>query len=211
MNDGLNRFDWIAPHYDVISRVVFGKTTYDSQVWPLPSIRQGSVVLVLGGGSGRILPVLMRVNPSCTVWFVEASSKMLARAAAVMPPEERKNITFIHGTEKAIPPQLAFDAIITNFLLDVYPNDEAQTLCRGLMQKLKNQGLWIASDFTDGGKWWQRVMLWVMYRFFVITCKIGAVTLPAWEEQLRSVGLAEKQCKGFYGGFIKTIVFQRRT
>jgi tRNA (cmo5U34)-methyltransferase len=211
MNDTLNRFNWIAPHYDAISRVVFGKALYDSQIWALKSIPPGAAILILGGGSGAILPALLRLNPSCKVWFVEASSNMVACASAALTGEEMKNITFIHGTEKSISPQLAFDAIITNFLLDLFPDHETAALCRHLVEKLKCPGLWLVSDFVDGRKWWQRFLLWTMYRFFVVTCKIGASKLPEWEEHLRSVGLAEKSCKYFYGDFIKTIVYQRQT
>jgi ubiquinone/menaquinone biosynthesis C-methylase UbiE len=209
MNDRLDHFNWIAPHYNAISRLVFGNTIYHSQLWALKSLPPGSAILVLGGGSGEILPALVRINPSCMVWFVEASSNMLSRASAVLAAEEKKNITFIHGTEKAIPSHLVFDVVITNFLLDLFPDAEAGTLCRELIQKIGRQGLWFVADFKDGGKWWQRLLLWTMYRFFVITCKIGAVRLPAWENHLQSVGLVEKQSKHFYGGFIKSIIYQR--
>jgi ubiquinone/menaquinone biosynthesis C-methylase UbiE len=211
MTDRLDRFNWIAPHYDAISRLVFGKAIFHSQLWALKSLPPGSAILVLGGGSGEILPALVRMNPSCTVWFVEASSKMLSLAGAVLTAEKKKNITFIHGTEKAIPPHLAFDVVITNFLLDLFPDAEAGILCRELIQKIDPQGLWFVTDFSDDGKWWQRILLWTMYRFFVVTCKIRAVRLPAWEDHLRSVGLIERESKRFYGGFIKSIVYQRGT
>lgn len=209
MSDSLNHFNWIAPHYDAVSRLVFGRAIFNSQAWALNSIPGGSAVLVLGGGSGAILPLLNRMSPACRIWYVEASSEMLARARATVGDRAKDNITFIHGTEAAIPDR-QFDAIITNFLLDLYPDAEVQVICDILSPKLKTGGLWLASDFVDGGKWWHGVMLWLMYRFFILTCHIKASRLPGWERRILSAGMTEITSRMFYRGFIKSAVYSKQ-
>lgn len=209
MTDSLNRFNWIAPHYDVVSRLVFGEAILSSQVWALKSIPPGSAVLVLGGGSGAILPVLNGMSPACRIWYVEASSQMLARARATVDEAAKENIVFIHGTENAIPDK-RFDVIITNFLLDLFPDPGVRAMCDALYGKLKTDGLWLASDFVDRGKWWQQVMLWLMYRFFVVTCNIKASRLPDWERQILSTGMTETDSQTFYCGFIKSIIYRKQ-
>lgn len=209
MSDSLDRFNWIAPHYDVMSRLVFGRAIFSSQVWALKSIPPDSAVLVLGGGSGAILPVLNRISPACRIWYIEASSEMLARARATVEDAAKDNIVFIHGTENAIPDALRFDAIVTNFLLDLFPEGDVWAICRTLYEKLKREGIWLASDFVDGGRWWQRAMLWLMYRFFLVTCNIKASRLPEWQHQIRSVGMVEIDSENFYCRFIKSVVYKK--
>jgi ubiquinone/menaquinone biosynthesis C-methylase UbiE len=209
MSESLNRFDWIAPHYDAVSRLVFGKAILNSQAWALKRIPPDSAVLVLGGGSGAILPLLNEVSPPCSIWYVEASSVMLARAGATVGKNSKGNIVFIHGTETAIP-EVKFDAIITNFLLDLYPDADIRKISDILGERLKNGGLWLVSDFIDGGKWWHRMMLWLMYRFFVLTCRIKASRLPNWEKQVRSTGMTEVAFRTFYSGFIKSGIYVKQ-
>jgi SAM-dependent methyltransferase len=209
MSDSLNRFNWIAPHYDAVSRLVYGKAILNSQSWALERIPSDSAVLVLGGGSGAILPLLNRINPTCRIWYVEASSVMLARAAATVDETAKDKIVFIHGTETAIP-HLRYDVVITNFLLDLYPDTDVRKICDILGNRLKAGGIWLASDFIGGGKWWHRIMLWLMYRFFVLTCQIKASRLPDWEKQIRSTGLTEVAFRTFYGGFIKSAVYVKQ-
>jgi ubiquinone/menaquinone biosynthesis C-methylase UbiE len=210
MKSELNRFNWLSRHYDLLTRLVFGKAIYDSQVHFLSLIRPGAHVLILGGGSGELLRPLSSKNPHCKVWYVEASSGMLVLATEKTGEKFRKNVQFIHGTEESIPEGVMFDAIITNFFLDLYPVNTLLVLCHQIVPKLHDGGLWLVSDFVDGGKWWQRIMLWLMYRFFVLACKIEATRLPAWNDLLRISGLRQRGVKLFFGGFIKSAVYTRK-
>jgi tRNA (cmo5U34)-methyltransferase len=209
MSGDLNRFNWLARHYNFLARLVFGKAIWKSQAHFLTFIPPGTKLLIVGGGSGEILPYLWRINPGCSIWYVEASSEMLAMASKKVKPEVRNKVNFIHGTEAAIPEGIVFDVIITHFFLDLFPNEKGLALCRNLYRQLQPRGLWLISDFVNGGKWWQRLMLWMMYRFFVVTCKIEATSLPSWESQLRLAGMREKTFKLFFRGFIKSAIYIR--
>lgn len=134
---------------------------------------------------------------------------MLSLAEKKVTDEEKMQIEFIHGTEGSLPEGATFDGVITNFLLDIYPNQKALELCRLLVRRLRQEGRWLAADFVDNGRWWQRAMLLVMYRFFVLTCGVEATSLPAWEQQLRTAGLQETESTSFFGGFIKSAVYTK--
>jgi len=209
MSSRLNRFNWLARHYDSIARLIFGKAIYDSQANFLSLIPPHSRVLIIGGGSGEILALLMKLYPSCKICYVEASSEMLSMAEKRMPQKVISTVTFIHGTEKAIPEGMVFDAIITNFFLDLFPEKYVLKIGKELRDKLNRGGMWLVSDFVDGGKLWQRMLLWIMYRFFVITCNIEGTSLPSWETQLRMAGMKKKEEQLFFGEFIKSIVYQK--
>ena len=70
-------FDLIAPYYDSLARLVFGDSIRHCQLEYLDKIPPGAQVLILGGGTGWLLGELMKINPSCRVWYLESSIKML--------------------------------------------------------------------------------------------------------------------------------------
>jgi tRNA (cmo5U34)-methyltransferase len=209
MSNPLNRFNWLAKHYDFLAGIIFGKTLQQSQLYFLRSIPPGCSILIMGGGTGEVLRSLLDINPTCRVWYVEASGEMVSIASKKIRKNDRDRVSFIHGTEDSIPDKAFFDVIITSFFLDLYSDEGVLNICKRFYHKLNKDGLWFVSDFVDGGKRWHRVMLWTMYRFFVLTCTIEGSKLPSWQKALESTGLAEMEFKFFYGGFIKSAVYKK--
>jgi len=128
---------------------------------------------------------------------------MIALSRQKSNPEYR--IHFIHGTEQDIPPTIQFDAVITNFYLDLFTNHQLKEVVEKIRFSLNAGALWIATDFVDGNKWWQRMMLGVMYWFFRILCQIESQQLPEWSKSLEHAGMKEVASNFFFGGFIKTV------
>jgi ubiquinone/menaquinone biosynthesis C-methylase UbiE len=184
--------------------MVFGKSIIESQQFFLGEIQEHARVLILGGGSGWLLSELLRIKPNCEVWYIDASEKMIALSRQ-KNPEHR--VHFIHGTELDIPVAIRFDAVITNFYLDLFTNDQLKKAVERIQSSLNAGALWIVTDFVDG-KWWQRMMLGVMYWFFRILCQIESQRLPEWSELMENAGIKEMESKFFYGDFIKTARFQ---
>lgn len=210
MSNPLNQFDWLAKYYDLLSRLISRNRLHHSQVYFLDQIPDSTAILILGGGTGGILKQLLMANRSCLVWYVEASGQMISIARKKVPVEVLSRVKFIHGTERSLSGQSTFDIIITNFFIDMFPGDVVQSICRSLYPKLNHAGCWFVSDFVDNGKWWQKFLLWMMYRFFRLTCKIEASELPAWERHLKSTGLEALKSRLFYGGFIKSVVYKKK-
>lgn len=205
----MNGFNTIARQYDFLKKLVFGDSIYQSEVCFLGWIARGGKVLIIGGGSGEILPALMETDPAAEVFFVEASSEMLKIAKRRLPEASVKNVRFIHGTERNIPEDILFDAVITNFFLDLFPDSKVRELCRMISGKIKVDGVWLVSDFVKTGKISQRILLWTMYRFFMLTSGVLARSLPAWDRHLELAGMEEMSSRSFYGGFIRSAVYRK--
>jgi tRNA (cmo5U34)-methyltransferase len=210
MRDGLDGFNAIAPQYDTVKQLVFGKSIYQSQICFLEWIPSGGRVLVIGGGTGEILPVLATLNPDADVWFVEASSEMLRIAGKRLSDTAAKNVRFIHGTETDLPDGILFDAVITNFFLDLFPDAKVQDLCTLITSRLKGNGLWLVSDFVAGKNIWQRFLLWTMYRFFTFACQVEAEKLPAWDRHIEMARMEEISSRSFFGSFIRSVLYERK-
>jgi tRNA (cmo5U34)-methyltransferase len=209
MTSALNGFNRIARYYDPLTRLVFGKAILNSQLEFLSSVPRGSTVLIVGGGTGGMLPSLLRRNPPGSILYIEASSEMLKLAERNVPAEFTTKIEFVHGTHDSLPDGMQFDVIITNFFLDLFPDGEVGTICQQLSSRLRQHGLWLISDFVKGDKWWHGMMLWTMYRFFRFASGISGSRLSSWEEHLRTSGLRATASKLFFRGFIKSGLYTK--
>lgn len=211
MSANLNGFDRVAGFYDRAKRIVFGKAIFESRTHFLNRIRPGGNVLIIGGGSGETLPALLALNPECRIWFLDASSKMLELARHRMKAKSKDNILFVHGTKDHLPEGIVFDAVITDFFLDLFSGKAVGRIAGLVTRQLHPMGVWLVADFVNAGRWWQRTMLWSMYRFFGLACNIEATRLPPWQKQITSAGMEAIASTIFYGGFITSIVYRKKS
>lgn len=200
----LDGFNKIASVYDVLAQFVYGKSIRKAQTYYLSLIKNSRRILVLGGGSGWIVEEMCK-QTAAEITYIEASSTMIALTKQRNIPISRTK--FIHGTEYQIPEGILFDAVITNFYLDVFREEKQQEVIKKIQDALSTNGLWLVSDFVDSGKVWHRFLLITMHQFFRRFGKIEARTLADWEAALRKNGLTQTQSKSFYNGFIKSAVF----
>lgn len=200
-------FDVIAPVYDLLSRMVYGKSIVTAQKYFLKYIPEGAHVLIVGGGTGWIIEELFAVNETCSVVYIEASQKMLQKAQSRMESNDQSRIQFILQSE--MPSEGSYDVIITNFFLDVFPSDKLIYIIQQLKDRVVDNGRWIVTDFIDDGKRWQRILLKLMYTFFRNVSKIEAAALPPWQRLLADAGMQRNEAKRFYAGFIETAIYQK--
>ncbi len=198
-------FDKIASVYDGLAQLVFGNSIKQAQLYFLNEIAPQSNVLILGGGTGWLLAELLKLNPTCEVWYIEASEKMLKLSK--LKTNHSSRVHFIHGTEDSIPNETKFDVVITNFYLDLFTNTALDSVLAKIQEAGKPGTLFLATDFIDRKKWWQSILLKTMYIFFHNTCKVEASRLPDWHQQLTKRNLVQKKSKLFFGEFIETTVY----
>jgi ubiquinone/menaquinone biosynthesis C-methylase UbiE len=164
-------------------------------------------VLILGGGTGKILKDVCRQSSSLQIYYVEASSEMIERARKNVD-QSKNQVHFIHGTEHSIPKTIHFDVVITNFFLDMFSDAGVSQLIAVVSRAVKKESTWMVTDFVRPKKSLYRLLLRIMYLFFRTFCKIEARQLPLWENELKKAGLQEKKNELFYGGFIKSVLYR---
>jgi ubiquinone/menaquinone biosynthesis C-methylase UbiE len=191
--------------YDFLAKLVFGKNIIVSQTYFLNRIQDHAKVLVLGGGSGWLLAELLKIKPNCEVWYIEASGKMIAMSKNTV--DAKYAVHFIHGTEQDIPPSVKFDAVIANFYFDVFTQRQLADVVTKIRLSLQTESRWIVTDFIDN-RWWQKLLLKTMYRFFRIACSLESQQLPEWDSLMEKSKVIEIESKLFYRGFIKTILYR---
>lgn len=202
----MNGFDLLAPIYDRLARLVFGRSIVDSQTVFLHHVKSGDRVLILGGGTGWLLAELVRHVPDCEIWYIESSNGMLD--VAKQKVNGSNTVHFVLGTHRDIP-LMKFDVVITHFFLDMFSQEELPSVLSGLSRVLHQQSIWLATDFENEGKWWQGVLTKMMIVFFR-AFGVKAGHLPTWRKSLSIVDMHEVEMKFYYKGFIKATFYKRR-
>lgn len=206
-------FDWIAPVYDALAFVVFGKRLQQAQVVFLNQIPVGASILLIGGGTGWLLEqVLTRCQPKRVV-YLDVSAQMISRASRRMIQRAvLGSVDFRVGDETALSPNEHFDVILTPFVLDIFTEKTLQEkFIPSLRNALKPGSLWFVTDFIETSVWWQKLLLWVMIHFFRLTAGIEVRKLADWQRLLAEAGLIRQNHQPQLNGMVSTEVWVLHT
>ena len=196
-------FDLVAPVYDALAWLVFGRSLIRAQQWGIEQVKSGDRVMILGGGTGVTLPDIAARKPA-SILFIEASMAMLATAKRRALPDSVP-ITFLHGTEANVPDYELFDSVVLPFVLDLYPAATLQSqLLPALLRYLRPGGQLIVTDFDQPRTYRQRTYMWLMIRFFRLTASIAVRTWTNWPALLQQGGLSERVGRSFRGGQVRS-------
>jgi ubiquinone/menaquinone biosynthesis C-methylase UbiE len=199
-------FDRVAGLYDCLAHLVYGKTLLKAKSHLLSQIRESDRVLIIGGGTGEILPML---PSSCQVTFLDPSTKMIEVAVKRGKPIET---TFVCQILDDFENRGKFDVIICNFFFDLFEEPELFEQIEKVKILLEPKGKFIVTDFSYGSplnQVWQRPLVASMYLFFRFTDGLKTNGLPKIEKKLEGAGLYVQTEKRFGKGFIWSGVYRR--
>jgi len=197
-------FDRLAPVYDLLARIAIGRGICRSQLPFLNYLAKRHKLLILGGGTGWILPYIRIANPLLQIDYVDISGRMIEKAKRRV--WEDIWVKFVIGTEENIP-DTGYDCVITNFYLDLFDERNLENVIEHIKNSLQADALWIVTDFVCEKKWHERILS-IMYRFFRLVTGMLTVKLPEWEHKLRMSGGIQLEMKKYSQGFIKSVVFR---
>ena len=204
-------FDLVAPIYDTLSRLVFGRSLQRAQTLFLPEIGPDSTILIVGGGTGFLLPdVLTRSKPK-RILFVESSRQMLLRARRRVESHPLAGrVDFRLGTEADIRPGETFTVVMLPFVLDLSPDTILKTaFLPPLLRATAPGGLWLITDFVNSPGRLHRLILRMMYLFFRLVSGIRATRLPDTHRLLAEAGLTLLNRQLTAGGQVEASCWQR--
>ncbi len=172
-------YDAIANIYDGLAKLFIGADLRNAQVYLLESVPANARVLIAGGGTGWIIEELATIHPhGLVIDYADISDGMIALA-------KKRNAggNIIHFIQHSVLDGNGinkYDVIITPFLLDNFKEENMKQAFQALHQQLLTNGLWLYADFQIAGRYkgFQKLVLFIMYAFFRITCGIEANRLP---------------------------------
>jgi len=207
----VNNYDPIARYYDFLSRLFFGRSELLAQVELLGYVRAGSRMLIVGGGTGWILEeIAVRYPAGLRITYVESSGAMmrLARKRAV----GASVVSFVELPVEEFVAEERYDCILTGFLFDNFSAELARRVVGLLSPMLEARGCWLFADFyyrRRESRFWQGLMLRVMYFSARLICRVDARELPDMDALFAQAGFAPDRISWYYKGFIKAVAYRR--
>lgn len=207
----MNNYDAVAPFYDTLSRLVFGKAQVHAQAEQLKHIPASARILIVGGGTGWILEEITKIHAAdLQITYVEISEQMLVMAKAKNTGSNE--LRFVHSAIEEFHTTGTFDLILTAFLFDNFAEQRVHQVFNRLDGFLEKGGLWFFCDFKLTHKrsyGWKQLLLKMMYVFFRIFARVEAKKLQEVEALFHAKNYQVISRKAYYRGFIESIIFRK--
>ena len=203
----VDKYRFLAPIYDYLASLVLGKAFHESKWTFLEIIQPGDTVWVIGGGTGAILPeILKRCGKNGKIIYMEASNKMLEKAKGRVSLDCQSRVEFICSEDFGLPKEGGIDVVITQFLLDVLTDHSINSLFQRVKQKVSPSTSWLFLDFYPvKDKQW---LIHLMITSFSLLAKHPRKELPDYEEFFKTWGWGEKKAVSFEKGFYKAKLYR---
>lgn len=193
-------FDLLAPHYRWMELALAGEKLQRCRTAFLPQIVDSREILILGEGNGRFLLECRKALGHARITCVDASAGMLAQARRRLGSHNSSldGITFIQADALSwVPPQGAFDLVVTHFFLDCFTCEQLKGLLATVAGACQNHARWLVADFQIAPKglrrWRARMIHCLMYAFFRLVTRLPAHRLTEPDSFLGSHGFILKQ------------------
>lgn len=193
-------FDLLAPYYDRLVKIIFGDRLHDATAEHLDFLKPDDKVLILGGGTGRILTSLPPLQKP--VLYIDTSAQMISQA------KKRKTqceVVF-SAEEKYFHERI--DAIILPFFLDMFDISTGKAYLNTIQKNLADSGKILFTDFATPQRQYHKLLLWLMYRFFRVLCGIEAKALPNYDLIFQK-DLKIVYRKKYMDGFLETRLYEK--
>lgn len=201
----------IAPYYDRLSQVIFGRAIINAQKYLVGFITTGNTILIVGGGTGWILEeIAKRHFEGLQITYLEISEKMID--LSVKRDWGKNKVIFINKSIQEVAIDGQFDIVMTPFLLDNFSPKTVELVFEKIHKRLSPSGLWLFTDFqvNPKHKYWQKPLLKIMYLFFKLCCNIEAGRLPDTSTLFDRFRYKKTSSKMFFHNFICSQVFQQQ-
>lgn len=202
-----NDYDFIAPFYDLLVKLVFGNHLFRAQMEHMNHLPETGRILFIGGGSGKALQRLIEERPQLQIDYIDASTRMIDRSKKKLIGLKH-HVRFIHGTEQQIP-AVGYDAILSFFFLDLFPLNRSKTVFQRLSKHLKPKGYWLVADFNIPRNFVQRILEKGMFVFLKVTTGITSNRIDDYPRMFESQVYTLKTTKSFYSSFVFSNVYQK--
>ncbi len=197
-------YNVLAPVYDSLARLLLGKSIQQMQLQFLNLLISKNKLLILGGGTGWILPAIDRINSNIQIDYVDLSTGMIKKATERGTDPSR--IRFIEGTEQNIP-DADYDCVITNFYLDLFSESQLKGIVIHIKNCMQPNSYWFVTDFVTSSSW-SKVKLKCMYIFFWLTTGLKTNQLPNWNQVMCSAGAKILHEQSSKRELIKSVIYQ---
>ncbi len=220
-------FDRLAGIYDVLLQITSGRLIARSRRALLSHLSPGRHALIAGEGTGEFLANLAVLGIFQHITCVDLSRKMLQRAERRLRKlrkirgKNAQNATasFVEFVQMDLRREVpvapgSVDLVVTNYFLDVFPEDELEVVMNRLDNSLAAGGVWYFSDFVNRPRWkFLRLIFAVGVRmlYFVFGWTTGMVNtrLPEYDDHFARLGYTLEAERSLFGGLLACRLYRK--
>ncbi|NQY10099.1 MAG: class I SAM-dependent methyltransferase [Flavobacteriales bacterium] len=207
-------FDLLSNIYDPLLNLFLGRAIHRAQTCFLDDIKSAKTILIVGGGTGKLLVEVLRMYPDAQISYVDLSQKMMDRSYELVSEKLRNDLIrtdFLNHSILDFKSDVKHDVIITPFILDCFNNIDLDLNVKHLKSRLAPNGKWLHADFNISNqsalmKFSSITLTKSLYIFFNLICKLEVNQLPDFKNCFEKNGLSIKKEKEFVGGMIKSLI-----
>lgn len=199
----MNNFDRVAPVYDRIASIVFGRKWQEVQLAPTKMLHSQSEILIVGGGTGRLLE---GIPEDKNVTFVELSSQMISGAKR---REIKPTVEFVNANYLQWRTHQQYDAIVFPFFLDCFSSSDLGLIIEKAKSELAINGTLYVLDFVHG-KWYQNFLVKVMHWFFKLCAGLEAKRLQNFDQVIQVAGFSAQSKSWFMNRWVYLGIYKIR-
>lgn len=164
----MNNFNFVASFYDILAELVFGTSIHNANICHLNEIAKTDEVLIIGGGTGKILN---KVPECATITYIEKSWKMIKRSKRWKGTNQ---INFMNRDFFEFESDHRFNVIVYPFLLDCFSEENLKIAISKTVKFLDHGGKLIVIDFQPNHSKW---LIRLMHVFFRILANLESKKL----------------------------------
>ena len=204
-------FDRLAPHYRWLETVGFGSVLQKARTRWIETVPRPKRVLTVGEGTGRFVCEFVRVHRDAVVDCVDTSARTLELARLCIPDGVNRVRFFEQDILSWTPPGY-YDLLVTNFILDCFPQKELQLIVRKLAGLATPGAYWLLADFcipkTSFARVHATIWLAILYWFFRTTTEVRAKRLVDPTPELKANGFVCLKRSQWRLGLVKSELWQ---
>ncbi len=204
-------FDRLAPHYRWLETVGFGSVLQKARTRWIETVPRPKRVLTVGEGTGHFLRKFLCVHCDAVVDCVDSSARMLD-FARLRIPDGVNRVRFFEQDILSWAPPGCYDLVVTNFVLDCFPQHELQLIVRKLAGLASPGAYWLLADFCIPKTSFRRVhaKIWLatLYWFFRTTTEVRTKRLVDPTPELQANGFVCLKRSQWRLGLVKSELWQ---
>ena len=210
-------YDRVVPIYDFSKTLLFLGSIQRCQNHYLPLLKESKTLLIIGGGTGKIIDDIQKHCNFEALDYVDNSPKMIASAEQHIQkqhPQMKEKIKFHALDVFNYSPASMHDAIIVPFALDCFTNEQLNNLGDKLTEWLASDGLLLFSDFHESkssgsSRLLSRLITRTLYFILNTICRLRIDELPDFERMFKNQPWVLLGEHTFFFGVLKSYAYKR--
>ncbi|KPQ20174.1 MAG: hypothetical protein HLUCCX10_00220 [Algoriphagus marincola HL-49] len=193
-----DQYRFISSTYQALTSLVFGQKLKRANAMHFSKIPNKAVLIIGGGDGSNFKPIEAELEGE----YWELSPSMLSKAIKNL---RQSNLSFHLGHFNSLS---EFDLIFLPFVLDTMGDQEMLKFLEKVKKNVRSDGLLILSDFFFPSTYYQKMITWMMIRFFQLFASHSRGDLPDLERLLSKAGFCLMEEKKWEGGWIRSQIWR---